>query len=96
MPPAEPWEQVVESAASVRLARERAPDEPWRAIEGFRLNAPPHVHVRIQWGEICYQVELGANSVAALPTRDFGDAVVVFAGGKLLRLYGSETGDAGR
>jgi biotin carboxyl carrier protein len=39
------------------------------------------VHVRIQSGDTCYQVELGANSVAALPTRDFGDAVVVFAGG---------------
>ncbi len=81
IPPAEPAEEIVESAASVRLARERAPDEPWRAIEGFRLNAPSHVHVRIQSGDTCYQVELGANSVAALPTRDFGDAVVVFAGG---------------
>ena len=52
IPPAEPSEEIVESAAIVRLARERAPDEPWRALEGFRLNAPPHVHVRLQSGEI--------------------------------------------
>jgi 3-methylcrotonyl-CoA carboxylase alpha subunit len=81
IPPAEPSNEIVESAASVRLARERAPNEPWRAIEGFRLNAPSHVHVRIQSGDTCYQVELGSHSAAALPTRDFGDAVVVFAGG---------------
>ncbi len=81
IPPAEPSEEIVESAASVRLARERAPDEPWRALEGFRLNAPPHVHVSLQSGDTCYQVELGANAAAALPTRDFEDAIVVFAGG---------------
>jgi acetyl/propionyl-CoA carboxylase alpha subunit len=81
IPPAEPSEEIVESAASVRLAREHSPDEPWRAIEGFRLNAPSHGHVRIQSGDTCYQVELGANSAAALPARDFGDAIVVFAGG---------------
>ena len=81
IPPAEPSEEIVESAASVRLARERAPDEPWRALEGFRLNAPSHVHVRLQSGDTRYQVELDASSAAALPTRDFGDAIVVFAGG---------------
>jgi 3-methylcrotonyl-CoA carboxylase alpha subunit len=79
--PAEPSEEIVESAASVRLARERDPNEPWRALVGFRLNAPSHVHVRLQSGDIGYQVELDANSAPALPTRDFGDAIVVFAGG---------------
>ena len=81
IPPAEPSEEIVESAASVRLARERDPDEPWRALEGFRLNAPSHVHVSLQSGDTRYQVELEATSAAALPTRDFEDAIVVFAGG---------------
>jgi 3-methylcrotonyl-CoA carboxylase alpha subunit len=81
IPPAEPSEEIVESAASVRLARERAPNEPWRALVGFRLNSPPHVHVRLESGDIGYQVELDANSTAALPARDFGEAIVVFAGG---------------
>ncbi len=81
IPPAEPSEEIVESAAIVRLARERAPDEPWRALVGFRLNAPSHVHVRLESGGIGYQVELDACAAAALPARDFGDAIVVFAGG---------------
>lgn len=81
IPPAEPSEEIVKSAASVRLARERAPNEPWRALVGFRLNSPPHVHVRLESGDIGYQVELDANSTAALPARDFGEAIVVFAGG---------------
>ena len=81
IPPAEPSEEIVESAAIVRLARERAPDEPWRALVGFRLNSPSHVHVRLESGDIGYQVELDAGSATALPARDFGDAIVVFAGG---------------
>ena len=81
LPPIEPTEEIIESAASVRLARERAADDPWRALEGIRLNAPPHVHVRLQMGGSSYQVELGANATPVLPTRDFGDAIVVFAEG---------------
>jgi 3-methylcrotonyl-CoA carboxylase alpha subunit len=81
LPPIEPTEEIVESAASVRLARERVTDDPWSALRGIRLNAPPHVHVRLQMGETCYQVKVGANPAPALPTRDFGDAIVVFARG---------------
>jgi 3-methylcrotonyl-CoA carboxylase alpha subunit len=81
LPPIEPTEEIIESAASVRLARERAPDDPWRALAGIRLNAPPHVHVRLQMGSSCYQVELGENATPVLSTRDFGDAIVVFVGG---------------
>jgi 3-methylcrotonyl-CoA carboxylase alpha subunit len=39
------------------------------------------VHVGLQLGETNYQVELGANCVAALPTRDMDGSVVVFSGG---------------
>jgi 3-methylcrotonyl-CoA carboxylase alpha subunit len=39
------------------------------------------VHVRLESSDIGYQVELDADSAPALPTRDFGDAIVVFAGG---------------
>jgi acetyl/propionyl-CoA carboxylase alpha subunit len=81
LPPAEPSEEVVESAASARLARERDPNEPWRALEGFRLNAPSHVHVSLQLGDTRYQVETEASPPAALPSRDFEDAIVVFADG---------------
>jgi 3-methylcrotonyl-CoA carboxylase alpha subunit len=81
IPPAEPSEEIVESAACVRLSRERAANEPWRALVGFRLNALSHVHVRLESADIGYQVELDESSAAALPTRDFGDAIVVFAGG---------------
>src|SRR5208283_3046211 len=61
IPPAEPSEEIVDSAASARLAREGDPKEPWRALEGFRLNAPSHVHVSLQSGDTRYQVELGAK-----------------------------------
>jgi 3-methylcrotonyl-CoA carboxylase alpha subunit len=81
LPPAEPSEEIVESAASSRLARERNAAEPWRALEGFRLNAPSHTHVSLQSGDTRYQIELEATAVPVLPARDLGDAVVVFAGG---------------
>ncbi len=82
IPPPEPSEEVVQSAASARLARDRDPSEPWRALEGFRLNAPPHIHVNLQSGDTRYQVESGASPAAALPNRDFADAIVVFAAGE--------------
>jgi acetyl/propionyl-CoA carboxylase alpha subunit len=81
IPPTEPSEEVVQSAASARLARERDPGEPWRALEGFRLNAPSHLHVSLQSGDRRYQAELGASPPTPLTVRDFEDAVVVFAGG---------------
>jgi len=80
--PAEPPEEVVQSAASARLAREREAGEPWRALEGFRLNAEPHIHVSLELSETRYQVEASASPAAALPSRDFGDAIVVFAHGE--------------
>jgi 3-methylcrotonyl-CoA carboxylase alpha subunit len=82
IPPPEPWEEVVQSAASARLARERDPSEPWRALEGFRLNAPRHIHVSVQLGDTRYQVESDACPAATLPARDFADAIVVFAAGE--------------
>jgi len=82
IPPPEPSEEVVQSAASARLAREHDPSEPWRALEGFRLNAPPHIHVSLQSGDTRYQVESTASPAAALPNRDFADAIVVFAAGE--------------
>jgi 3-methylcrotonyl-CoA carboxylase alpha subunit len=82
IPPAEPSEEVVQSAASARLARERDASDPWRALEGFRLNAPPHIHVSLQSGDTRYQVESSASPAAALPGRDFADAIVVFARGE--------------
>jgi acetyl/propionyl-CoA carboxylase alpha subunit len=104
VPPTEPTEAIVRSAASVRLARERDPREPWRALEGFRANAPCHAHVSLQSVETRYQVERmgtanaslnvcsscsdeptvnsnGELTVATIPTRDFEDAIVVFAEG---------------
>jgi acetyl/propionyl-CoA carboxylase alpha subunit len=82
VPPQEPSEEVVQSAASARLARERDASEPWRALEGLRLNAPPHIHVSLQSGDTRYQVESGASPAAALQSRDFADAIVVFAAGE--------------
>jgi acetyl/propionyl-CoA carboxylase alpha subunit len=82
IPPLEPSEEVVQSAASARLARERDASEPWRALEGLRLNAPPHIHVSLQSGDTRYQVESGASPAAALQSRDFADAIVVFAAGE--------------
>ena len=82
IPPQEPSEEVVQSAASARLAREREASEPWRALEGFRVNAAPHIHISLQSGETRYQVESSASPVAALPSRDFSDAIVVFAAGE--------------
>ena len=81
IPPAEPSEEIVESAASARLAQEGDPKEPWRALEGFRVNAPSHVHVSLRSGDTRYQVELGAKSAAALCTRQFEEIIVVFADG---------------
>ena len=82
IPPAEPPEEVVQSAASARLARERDPGEPWRALEGFRLNAPPHIHISLVSGDTHYQVESGQSAAAALPVRDLSGAIVVFAAGE--------------
>ncbi|HTS67980.1 MAG TPA: biotin carboxylase N-terminal domain-containing protein [Terriglobia bacterium] len=82
IPPNQPSEEVVQSAASARLARERDPSEPWRALEGFRLNAPPHIHVNLQSGDTRYQVESSVSPAAALRSYDFGDAIVVFAAGE--------------
>jgi acetyl/propionyl-CoA carboxylase alpha subunit len=81
IPPTEPSEEIVQSAASARLARERDPHLPWRALAGFRLNAPSHLHVSLLSGDRRYQAELGASPPAPLTVRDFEDAVVVFAGG---------------
>ncbi len=81
IPSAEPSEQVVEAAAGARLARGWNPQEPWRALGGFRLNAPTHLHVSLQNGERCYQVEQTSRLAASLPARDFGTAIVVFSGG---------------
>ena len=82
IPPPEPSEEIVRSAASARLVREHDPSEPWRALEGFRLNAPSHIHVSLQSGDTRYQVESEACPAAALPARDFADAIVVFAAGE--------------
>jgi 3-methylcrotonyl-CoA carboxylase alpha subunit len=82
IPPPEPSEEIVRTAASARLAREHDLSEPWRALEGFRLNAPPHIHVSLQSGGARYQVESDASPAAVLPARDFADAIVVFAAGE--------------
>jgi acetyl/propionyl-CoA carboxylase alpha subunit len=81
IPPARPSQKILESAANARLARDRDAGSPWRALEGFRLSAPPHIHVSLQSGDTHYQVELGTIASAALPACTFGDTIVVFAGG---------------
>jgi len=79
--PAKPSVEIMQVAASVRLARERDSAEPWRALEGFRLNAPSSLQVSLQSGDATHEVELDGDLPAALPTLDTGDAIIVFADG---------------
>jgi 3-methylcrotonyl-CoA carboxylase alpha subunit len=81
LPDIEPSERIIEAAARQRLAAERVITEPWRALEGFRLNAPPHVHVSLQSGQSCYHVELSGNSASAPSAQSFENTVVVFSDG---------------
>ncbi|WP_158913101.1 biotin carboxylase N-terminal domain-containing protein [Caulobacter sp. S45] len=80
-PPASP--EVLVAAATLRLASEPGdPTEPWRGLEGFRLNAPPCMEVRLQ-------DEAGAHVVQARSIRTHGrpaairtdEGLVVFVGG---------------
>ena len=71
----------MQAAARVRLARERDPREPWRALEGFRLNAPPSLEVSLQFNDTTLQIKLDRTAPAALPTLDAGESMIVFAGG---------------
>ena len=94
--PAEPSQVILQAAARVRLARERDQTAPWRALEGFRLNAPPCLQINLQSGETRHHIELGAALPGALSTLDSDDAIVVFAGGERLCLYRTGAGDRGR
>ena len=76
-----PSEEIVQAAARARLARDRDPAAPWRALEGFRLNAPPCLQISLQSGDTVHQVKVVAALPAALATLDTKDGIVVFAGG---------------
>jgi 3-methylcrotonyl-CoA carboxylase alpha subunit len=71
--------QVLEAAAAARLIAQKIPEE----LIGFRLNAAPHVEIRLQQGSEIHTVRLVPPlRVAALPAITHGDEIVVFEGGR--------------
>jgi acetyl/propionyl-CoA carboxylase alpha subunit len=71
--------QVLEAAAAARLAAHKIPAE----LIGFRLNAAPHVEVRLQQGSETHTVRLiPPLRVTTLPTVTSGDEIVVFEAGR--------------
>jgi 3-methylcrotonyl-CoA carboxylase alpha subunit len=71
--------QVLEAAAAARLVAQKIPEE----LIGFRLNAAPHVEIRLQQGSETHTVRLAPPlRVARLPTITHGDEIVVFQAGR--------------
>ncbi|MGC1303623.1 MAG: biotin/lipoyl-containing protein, partial [Caulobacteraceae bacterium] len=74
--------EVLEAAASLRLTAEPGdPAEPWRGLEGFRLNAAPVREVRLQDDEGLHVVRAAYRS-HRLPAIRTAEGVVVFAEGE--------------
>jgi 3-methylcrotonyl-CoA carboxylase alpha subunit len=71
--------KVLEAAAAARLAVHKIP----ASLTGFRLNAPPHVEVRLQLGAETHLVRLTPPLRAtALSIATYGDETVVFEAGR--------------
>ena len=71
--------KVLEAAAIARLAVHKIP----AALTGFRLNAAPHVEVRLQQGSEIHEVRLAPPlRAASLSTATYADETVVFEAGR--------------
>jgi 3-methylcrotonyl-CoA carboxylase alpha subunit len=90
---------VLEAAAIARLAAHKIP----AALVGFRLNAAPHVEVRLQQGSEIHQVRLVPPLRASpLSSATYADETVVFEAGRAFAFtevttdastYGAGAGD---
>ena len=75
--------EALDSAACLRLAAEPGdPAEPWRGLEGFRLNAAPVLEVRLQDEGRVQTVQARAGARPRLPAIHIDGGVVVFAAGE--------------
>jgi acetyl/propionyl-CoA carboxylase alpha subunit len=84
LPPVEPPAPVLAAAARAKLGAARAkagdPHSPWAALQGLRLNGPPHLEVRLQAGGKTYvAAPHGASGEGVLVS---GEEIVVFAEGE--------------
>jgi 3-methylcrotonyl-CoA carboxylase alpha subunit len=71
--------EVLETAALARLAAHRIPAD----LAGFRLNAPPHIEIRLRQGDETRTIRLNPKLPAPrLPVAAYGDETVVFDSGR--------------
>ena len=83
--------KVLEAAAGARLAVHKIPP----ALTGFRLNAPPHVEVRLQQGAETHTVKLTPPlHRMSLSVATYDDETVVFEAGRAFS-FTEVTTDAG-
>jgi 3-methylcrotonyl-CoA carboxylase alpha subunit len=98
LPPAEPPEAVVRTAAAARLP---APStDPWSALAGFRANGAAQVSAAVQAGDKVWRVELQPGETPGLSVFQDGADIVVFEGGDAFaftapRLQGLDEAEAG-
>ncbi len=88
IPPAEPGPGALQAAARA-LAESRSPD-PWAALLGFRMNAPPLAQVSLDVGGKSHHVRLGD-----VEPEGRADGGVVFAGGNAWCFAPLRAGHAG-
>ncbi len=84
-------QKILEAAAIAHLAAYKIPE----ALTGFRLNAPPHVEVRLQQGEETHIVSLHPPlKPPSLAVAAYAGTTVVFEAGRAFAFTGV-TADAG-
>jgi 3-methylcrotonyl-CoA carboxylase alpha subunit len=92
MPAATPSEAVLEAVANAMLSVDS--DNPWCALTGFRVAAPPERRVRVELAGSTQVIDLtqpGSNALIA----DVGDVRVVFMAGEAWQ-FGPERSDSGQ
>jgi 3-methylcrotonyl-CoA carboxylase alpha subunit len=80
VPTAEPSEAVLQAAAQALLPKDTA--DPWRALNGFRLNGPREARVQVEVAGHPHIVALGTAISGKAETAEIEDEQVLFLNGE--------------
>lgn len=78
VPGMEPRAEILQAAARALLPT--AADDPWQALTGFRVNAPPDRRVEVEVAKVAYMVDVGEAAGTASVANVAGERVIFLDG----------------